>query len=246
MNPRENTLEEQEKIEEQELLSSLHNLNTFYKEKDKHEFLNSLTYLSKNSSLNLFSYSNEKFSKMKRPFSFNSKDNLDFDFDVINKDRNLSNCSTNDSNFKTLILQNLEIFEDVIKIMVMGDKHIGKTFLISKLLSLGKNSHIPTQNLEIYNKIHEIYGKCVKLEFFDTCAKIMNDSLIKSILILLIKVYYKLSNGFILLCNNHDINSILFIEKQIERILSNSISDKNIMIICNEKKPKNDIPTYKV
>ena len=183
MNPRENTLEEQEKIEEEELLSSLQNLNTFYKEKDKHEFLNSLTYLSKNSSFNLLSYPKEKISKNKRPFSFNSKENVDFDFDVINQSKvnDLSNGSTNDSNFKTLILQNLEICEDVIKIMIMGDKQTGKTFLISKLLSQGMMSFIPTQNLEIYNKVHEIFGKYVKLEFFDTCAKILNDSLFKSI-----------------------------------------------------------------
>ena len=63
--------------------------------------------------------------------------------------------------------------------------------------------------------------------------------------LLIIQVYYKLSNGFILLCNNQDINSILFIEKQIERIISNTISDKNIMIICNEKKNKTDITTNK-
>ena len=190
MNIKENSLEEQEKLEEEKLMNNLQNLNLFYKERDPHEFLNSLTDLSKHSNLNLMemSFTKDNF-KYRRPFTFNSIDNFNFDFDLINNSNknnqkcyysNVSTNDTNDRNIESIIMQNLEIYDEVIKVMVIGDKCVGKSLLISKLLSQGKMNYFPTKNLEIYNKLCKIIGKFVKLELFDTCPSTLNDSLMKS------------------------------------------------------------------
>jgi hypothetical protein len=169
------TLEEQERVEEEELANNFHNLNLSLKEKDTDEFIHSLTHLSKDSNFGFF----PKYSRAAetiRPFSLNSIDNFSFE--------KLSNVSTNDCvddiKMQSFLLQNLEIFEDVLKVMVLGDKCSGKSLLISKLLNKGKNNYFPTTSLEIHNKTVKLLGKFVKIELFDTSANILSDSLIKS------------------------------------------------------------------
>jgi polynucleotide 5'-kinase involved in rRNA processing len=169
------TLEEQERVEEEELSNNFHNLNLSFKERDTDEFINSLTHLSKNSNFDFFPKCTKAVETF-RPFSLNSIDNFSIE--------KLSNASTNDCGdemvMQSFFLQNLEIFEDVLKVMVLGDKCSGKSLLISKLLNKGKSNYIPTTILEINNKIVKLLGKFVKIEFFDTSANILRDSLIKS------------------------------------------------------------------
>lgn len=174
------TLEEQERVEEEELANNFHNLNLSFKEKDTNEFINSLTYLSKDSNFGFF----PKYSRTEnaiRPFSFNSIDNFSFE--------KLSNVSTNDGGndllMPSFLLQNLEIFEDVLKVIVLGDKCSGKSLLITKLLNKAKLNYIPTTSLEIHNKIVKLFDRVVKVEIFDTSANILSDNLIKS------KIVYK-------------------------------------------------------
>ena len=177
MKIRETTLEEQEKIEEDELQKHVRNLNNFYKGNDKEEFINTLTNLNKGLINSLISIDNDDHLSIKRNFSSNSFENLHL---FNNSFLNLSNLSTNDSNFQSLIHQNLELFEDVIKIMVIGDNHTGKSFLISQLLSHNKHQYMPTKNLEIQSKLHKIFGKYIKIELFDTCTKVQKDPIISS------------------------------------------------------------------
>src|SRR5258708_7247085 len=46
-------------------------------------------------------------------------------------------------------------------------------------------------------------------------------------------VYYKLCHGFILICDKSNIESIVFVEKQIEKIFASS-GEKEILIICQD------------
>jgi hypothetical protein len=169
------TLEEQERVEEEELANNFHNLNLSFKERDTDEFIHGLTHLSKDSNFGFFPKCSRAVETI-RPFSLNSIDNFSFE--------KLSNVSTNDCGdemiMQSFLLQNLEIFEDVLKVMVLGDKCSGKSLLISKLLNKGKNNYFPTTSLEIHNKIVKLFGKFVKIELFDTSANILSDSLIKS------------------------------------------------------------------
>jgi GTPase SAR1 family protein len=246
------SLEEQEKLEEEQLLNSFQNLNIFYKEKEKEDFMNSISDLSTyHSDLNVF-YSqlqklknppgskghdnNQKANKnSNRSFSFNYKDMLAKDetncehaskvnFPTIFEAN--TNCLMNNHE---IIKQNLEVYEDILKIMVIGGSHVGKSLFVSKLLGLVKKSYLPTQNLEIHNKIVKLFGKIVKLEVYDTSHNILNDPLIN--------IYYKICNGFVLICNSEDINSVKFLEKQLEYLINlpNTNSD-NIIILNNEKK----------
>lgn len=177
MNSKEISLEEQEKNEELELLNNLNNLNTFYKEKDKDEFLNSLTNLSKsNLSSHDFISLHDKQSKKKRHFSMNSLESLDVTLNDC-----LSVKSTNENSLESLILQNLELYEDVLKIMVIGEKYSGKSCLISRLISSPVHSYFPTKYLEIHSRLLKVGGKCIKLELFDTCSRVLKDPLISSI-----------------------------------------------------------------
>jgi hypothetical protein len=177
MNLKEISLEEQEKNEELELLNNLNNLNTFYKEKDKDEFLNSLTNLSKSNLSTYDSFSlHDKQSKKKRHFSINSLDSLDVTLNDC-----LSVKSTNENSLESLIMQNLELYEDVIKVMVIGAKHSGKSCLISRLMSSTIHCYFPTKNLEIRSRLLKVGGKYIKLELFDTCSRVLKDPLISSI-----------------------------------------------------------------
>ncbi len=118
----------------------------------------------------------DKQSKKKRHFSMNSLESLDV---------TLNDCllvkSTNENSLESLILQNLELYEDVLKIMVIGEKYSGKSYLISKLISSPVHSYFPTKNLEIHSRLLKVGGKCIKLELFDTCSRVLKDPLISSI-----------------------------------------------------------------
>jgi len=240
MSIRENTLEEQEKEEEEELANNLYNLNLSYKERDSNEFINSLTHLSKDSNFGFLPKSSRMADSI-RPFSLTSIDNFSFE--------KWSNVSTNDCGknliMESFLLQNLEIYDEVLKIMVLGDNSTGKSLLISTLLNKPKTKYIPTTNLEIHHRVFKHFGKFVKLKLFDTNANILKDSLMKSILFLNL-VYYKLSNGYILLCNKDDMNSVKYIETQLEYILSNHSFNKKIMILCNKIKKANYITQSKI
>ena len=60
---------------------------------------------------------------------------------------NLDNCSTNASNTFLLLSQNLEVAEEKIKIMVLGEKHVGKTNLISIMTNnhISNTGYLPTE-----------------------------------------------------------------------------------------------------
>jgi hypothetical protein len=173
---REKSLEEKEKADEEALNSNIHDLNFFFKEGDTNEFLNSLANLSKDSNLGCFVTTSNWSTRSKERNSLSSmKEELTFE------NSGPSQGFVNESTVHSILAQNIEIYEEVLKIMVLGDKSTGKSLLISKLLSKGDSwSYIPTKSLEIHNIIQRIAGKLVKLEIFDTCSRILNDDLIKS------------------------------------------------------------------
>jgi hypothetical protein len=65
--------------------------------------------------------------------------------------------------------------------------------------------------------VFDILGKFIKIEIWDTNVSIINSHLIQT--------YYKITNGFVMLCEVKNIDSIKFIEKQIEKIIKYSSSN---------------------
>jgi GTPase SAR1 family protein len=237
MIPLGSSCEEKEKLEEEQLLNSIQNLNIFYKENDKEEFFNSIADLSTlNSELTTLqmktAIKESKKGSNTRSFSFNSLEaiNNSNEFATNKKSLNIDMLAHHRSHEPTdmLIKQNLEINEEILKVMVVGGSQAGKNLFVDKIMSIQKNNSAPAKGLEIHSKMMKVFGKVVKLELFDTNYNILNVSLTK--------IYYKLSHGFVLLCNIDDINSIRNLENQLEQIynLPNSNND-NTFILCNER-----------
>ena len=126
-----------------------------------------------------------------------------------------------DKNLKKFYLENFENFQEKLKIVVIGKKKSGKTFFIENFENynnnnnkenknnfFNKNCYEPTISLEFKNKIFNN----IKIEFIDTNENIINDCIIKT--------YYDLCNGIIIVSNNlkEDKN---FIENQIKKINKN-------------------------
>jgi GTPase SAR1 family protein len=175
--------------------------------------------------------------------------------DCCYKENNFTDClskqSTNESFDLTSKLksENFYAFDETIKVMLLGNKSAGKTAFLNSLLDNmdsqtedkgGKNSPIliqrdvtkPTLSLEISKRLLIINKKIINLEFWDTNEQMLNSSIIKS-KIYLILAYIKICNCFLLLCDNTDY-SIKFIEKQLDNIIRHAVNP-NVLILVNNK-----------
>jgi DNA replication protein DnaC len=93
------------------------------------------------------------------------------------------------NNSVELLSDNFYAYDKVIKIMLMGNKGVGKTILLTSLLNLLNNDKDeiqtkPTLSLEISKKIYKLRDNLINLEFWDTNEQILLSPIIKSIFIL--------------------------------------------------------------
>ena len=151
-------------------------------------------------------------------------------------------------NIENIILQNLNISDETIKLIVIGDKAVGKTFFIDQLCANKSqseetiplpmnNEYKPTQSLEIKRFIFKTLNKIIKIELWDTNTSILNSPVIKT--------YFKLCHGFILTCDITNLESIKFLEKQIENIINYStFNNDNISLYANIKENVNTEEHY--
>ena len=141
------TLIEREKLEEELLDSKLKDLTFSLKSNDKEGFLKNIMDLGKES---LHSNSNS-FNFSKRTSSFNSLDKTYFlEYTKNNISDFLNSCkSTNTSDsFRQMICQNVEVSVEKLKLIVLGDKHTGKSLFVSRYTddrNLGDLTYIPTE-----------------------------------------------------------------------------------------------------
>ncbi len=242
-----------EKIDEEKLLLHLESLNTSFKNKNKKDFIMTVTDLySEESNLNSINFNIQPKNlgeKTKRSFSFDTFENINLnnflslkhkneEKNTINNSNGLSSISTNFTNtipcstvknsFENIISQNLIVSDELIKLILVGDKSVGKTLFINKIMQDNDNniSYIPTASLDIKRHLLNISDKYIRIELWDTNCNILNSGLIHT--------YFKICNGFILICDISNIDSIKFLEKQIENIIYHS-SFQNIHIIANIK-----------
>ena len=169
-------------------------------------------------------------------------------------DVGLSSFKSISTNFENIVTQNLYLSEDTIKIILIGEKAVGKTFFVERIYASSfdyspckiqqistqentnnnsnynylnlKKKYNPTTSLDIKKMIVHIINKFSRLEIWDTNEKIINSGLITT--------YYKLCHGIILICDIASIESIKFIEKQFEVIISTK-ENLNIFLIANIK-----------
>lgn len=166
----------------------------FLEKKEKENKTNNATGDNLNNNNN---FSQEE-SKIARSFSFQSIQNLDINFNDFAKKFDIlsinSKCSTHSSNFFTkspanffindpILSQNILQAQATIKILIIGDKQVGKSYFVNKFLKKEGNQkeYVPTDSLEISKSIIYLVNKCVKLEVYDTNKQILDSQLFKSI-----------------------------------------------------------------
>ncbi len=280
---KEPTLQELQQEDEDKLLSKIENMNQLYKNNLKDEFISAASdlYNSQISPSDLKNLGNKRFNVLDTPeesesdFLYcNKKDQLGSHEPTISKSdmcknmnvdsENLDCSATASTNFsENIILQNLYVPCETLKIIVIGDKAVGKSHFINKLndesngtnnykeeydglgvSTKSKHVYIPTLSLEIKkifykNRAIEINNeyqsnnynarqeKMVQLEIWDTNFNILTSNIIKT--------YYKLCNGFMVITDISNLESIKFAEKQIENIINLATYNANIVLIANIK-----------
>jgi hypothetical protein len=155
-----------------------------------------------------------------------------------------------------LLKENFYAYDHTIKIMLIGNKSVGKTTFLNNILTrlnqlatdktiaqFQKDNLKPTISLEIIKRLLKINNKIINLEFWDTNEQVLTSPIIKSNSNLTL-AYMKICNSFILVCDPSSEASINFIERQMDNIIKFSIN-ANLIMIGNKsrgvEKPLNDI-----
>ena len=135
------TLVEQEQHDHNKIMSTIENLNLSFKNKDKSMFLEGLSKLCNVKSKQMDDTTLLVDNKIKRSLSFDAIESAEYEQQFLNKinhsltnSQALCNASTDVNSIQSLILQNLETFHQTLKIIVIGDKCVGKSLFISKLI----------------------------------------------------------------------------------------------------------------
>ena len=194
-------LEERVKIEEQQLLTMIHQLNVSKKN-------------SEDESSDEDNLKGGNFSKRINNLSLSTlSDEIEIDENFIN--------------------QNVITYDDSIKLIVLGEKRVGKSLLVQKLISKENYDYEykPTTALDIKKTILDINNKKIKLEMIDTSSSMLNSDIIKT--------YYQLANGFVIVS---DIQMSCVNEK-ITKIRKAVGIDANILLVINESE-QNDKERY--
>ena len=128
---------------------------------------------------------------------------------------------------KNLIFHNVKNYDKLVKIMLIGEKEVGKTFFLNKILNKNiiNEQYSSTEFLTIKKINTVINNKNIKLEFWDSDVKFLNS--------ILIQTYYKIANAFVIIVNEK--SDFKFIEKQVREIQSIDKSH-NIFFVFNCKK----------
>lgn len=136
-----------------------------------------------------------------RSFSFESLKNIDINFNELGKNlgilkinsklsnKNLKekNKNKNKNNPFNLLMknpifsQNILPTENTLKLFMIGDEKVGKSFFIEKFLKKEKEiEYKKTESMEIYKKIIHLINKSLKIEVYDTNKQILNSLMLKS------------------------------------------------------------------
>ena len=206
------------KEEETNFMDSIEKINFSVKTKDKSQFLHHLSnvygyLLKENTNIKEEGYletrenradtkstrnETKKISgKLTRSITFSDLESLNIDFDVIKSldNNSLSNEVTSSNSFNSILINplfkcNLNIVDDVMKLIVIGDDKVGKTLFINRFFdeenSNNSNNQHPieythTKSLEIKKKTVKLFGKNICLEMWDTNTEIMANEISKGI-----------------------------------------------------------------
>ena len=212
---------EDEKEEENNLLNNIENLNLSLKQNDEKMFYEILTKCSKNV------FETKEINLKKNKTNYKIKNTLINNSENFIKHLNRLRSNTlNDNglvqnfdkekilkiiNGNEFLSENIDIVDNTLKFLVMGVSKSGKSYFISKILE-EKNKEIKqySGNLVIRKKNIKLLGNYIRLELLDTNAELSNSNMLD--------VYYKISDGMIMIIDNENVNSASYISELIEKM----------------------------
>ena len=205
---------EDEKEEENNLLHNIENLNLSLKQNNEKMFYENLTKCSKNVfdnkeipiKKNATNYKIKNTSinnsiKLIRSQTFNDNSIKKFD-----KEKILPIINANE-----FLSENIDIVENTLKFLVMGASKSGKSYFISKVFE-EKNKELKQYSgmLVIRKKNIKLLGNYIRLELLDTNSELSNSNMLD--------VYYKISDGMIMIIDNDNLNSAIYIIDLLEKM----------------------------
>jgi hypothetical protein len=241
---------------ESNFLDSIDKINFSVKTKDKTQFIHHLSSVygillkekkpvtndennidgrnSRTNSKVSYKGSDKISGKIMRSITYSNLESLNINFDIIKSldNNSLSSESSSHNSFNSILINplfknNLDLVDDVMKLMVIGDTRVGKSLFINKFLeeevaqgiTFGNEKennnqenireYIHTNSLEIKKKSVKLLGKNICLEMWDTNIEILSNEMCK---------------GKILIFNDHK-NFSLF--QNLRWLYFNSRSHKN-------------------
>ena len=211
------TSSEDEKEEENNLLNNIENLNLCLKVKNTkmfYEHLSKITknifekkeiLIKKNLTNNNLIYKPDKIIKLIRSKTFNDNDN-EFYLENFDKEKVLPMINGNE-----FLSKNIDIVENTLKFLIMGESKILKSNFISKIFEeKEKEQKSISGNLMIKKKNIKLLGHYIRLELLDTNSELSNSNMLD--------VYYKISDGMILIVDSQSPNSAYYIKDLLEKM----------------------------
>jgi hypothetical protein len=140
-----------------------------------------------------------------RSFSFESLKNINVNFNELRKNLDILNINKKTTNINSkgktigkdkiknknnpfnliiknpIFSQNILPTENNLKIFMIGDEKVGKSFFVEKFLKRENDiEYKKTESMEIYKNIIHLINKYVKIEVYDTNKQILNSLMLKS------------------------------------------------------------------
>ena len=125
----------------------------------------------------------------------------------------------------SFIEQNVSIYDEMVKLLVIGEKNVGKSTLIKRITEEENDEVTPTTSFEIKKCIKSINDRKVKIELWDTNENIINSPLIQT--------YFRIADGFIIIIDSN--TKYEYIHKQMELIHNVTYSNAKFYLLNNAK-----------
>jgi len=235
-----------EEKEERQLIESMNELKNCYKSKNKEKALDNFFNLIKGDKKydGLFL----RNGNMSRSLTYNSLTDLDVNealdclfspqteemrFNYLSEVGNsMLSGSTQPNTLSTLLSQNLEIKDEVLKIMVIGSSMIGKTALINSFIEgnnfdAKKYVYYPTNGMEIRKDFLKLNQKNVKIEFYDTDKQIHQKDITQT--------FYKICDAFFYVVDSKRAETFEFAKSAHMKITNFSKSQASFYMFNIEK-----------
>ena len=168
-----------------QLLDSVSDLNISLSDNDNEKFIEFLTNYIKENKKIVQTSKIIILKNFKRNLSQNNLNEIDLTESIkciLAENHNCNDDQNNNCTINSFLKQNIELKDDIIKIMMIGCSKIGKTSLINHFIeNTGDDVYCPTIGMEIKKANVKILDKNMRIEFIDTDKDIHQKEITRSI-----------------------------------------------------------------